>query len=101
MQDVRCSRSFIRLKKFRLKEKAEKLGLSESVRFTGMIPKEEVYRYYQLGDIFVCASTFETQGLTYVEALANALPLVCREDKCLIDIIGQGENGFHQKGKRW
>ncbi len=78
----------------KLKEKAEKLGLSESVRFTGMIPKEEVYRYYQLGDIFVSASTFETQGLTYVEALANALPLVCREDKCLIDIIGQGENGF-------
>lgn len=78
----------------KLREKAEKLGLTDSVKFTGMIEKDEVYKYYQLGDIFVSGSTFETQGLTYVEALANALPLVCREDKCLINIIEPGKNGF-------
>lgn len=78
----------------KLREKVEKLNLSDNVKFTGMIPKEEVYKYYQLGDIFVSASTFETQGLTYVEALANALPLVCREDKALMNIIVEGKNGF-------
>lgn len=77
-----------------LREKVEKRKLSDNVKFTGMIPAEEVFKYYQLGDIFVSASTFETQGLTYVEALANRLPLVCREDKCLINIIAEGENGF-------
>ena len=77
-----------------LKEKVERLGLQDSVRFTDMVPSDEVYRYYQLGDVFVSGSTFETQGLTYVEALANALPLVCREDKCLINIIDEGKNGF-------
>lgn len=77
-----------------LKKKVDSLGLRDNVRFTGMVPSEEVYKYYQLGNIFVSGSTFETQGLTYVEALANALPLVCREDKCLINIIEQGKNGF-------
>lgn len=77
-----------------LKKAVDTLNLHENVRFTGMVPSDEVYRYYQLGNIFVSGSTFETQGLTYVEALANGLPLVCREDKCLINIIEQGKNGF-------
>ena len=78
----------------KLEKKAKTLEFTSSVIFTGMIPSDELYRYYQLGDIFVCASTFETQGLTYVEAMANGLPLVCREDKCLENIIDQGENGY-------
>lgn len=78
----------------KLKEKADDLKLNDCIKFTGMIPSDEVYKYYQLGDVFVSGSTFETQGLTYVEALANGLPLVCREDKCLINIIEQGKNGF-------
>lgn len=78
----------------KLREKAQSLGITDHVKFTDMVPKEDVYKYYQLGDVFVSASTFETQGLTYVEALANGLPLVCREDKCLINIIEQGENGY-------
>lgn len=78
----------------KLREKVMELNLSDSVKLTDMVPSDEVYRYYQLGDVFVSASTFETQGLTYVEALANSLPLVCREDKCLINIIDIGKNGF-------
>ena len=50
--------------------------------------------YYQLGDVFVSASTSETQGLTYVEAAANGLPLLCRQDLCLKDVLAEGENGF-------
>lgn len=71
-----------------------KLELNEYVKFTGMIMPDEVYKYYQLGDIFVCASTSESQGLTYVEALASSLPLVCRKDDCLLDVIEVGKNGF-------
>lgn len=77
-----------------LEKMAEKLGVSEKVIFTGMVPPGEVQDYYQLGDIFVSASTSETQGLTYVEAAANGLPLVCRQDLCLKDVIEQGENGY-------
>ena len=62
--------------------------------FTGMISPEEVYQYYQAGDIFVSASTSETQGLTYVEALANGLPALCRKDECLNGVIENGRNGW-------
>lgn len=73
---------------------AAQLGVKESVIFTGMVPPEKVQEYYQLGDVFVSASTSETQGLTYIEAAANGLPLLCRKDPCLKGIIEQNENGF-------
>ena len=56
-----------------------------------MIDRYEVYKYYQTGDIFVCASTSESQGLTYVEALSSGLPLVCRRDDCLVGVFRQRE----------
>ncbi len=77
-----------------LEVQARELGVSEKVIFTGMVAPSEVQEYYQLGDIFVSASTSETQGLTYIEAAANGLPLLCRQDKCLDDVIMQGENGY-------
>lgn len=77
-----------------LKNKVNKLNLNNNVIFTGMIKTDEVYKYYQLGNIFVCASTSESQGLTYVEALANGLPMVCKKDECLEEIIDNGVNGF-------
>ena len=68
--------------------------LSERVRFTGMIPSEEVYRYYAMGDVFVSASLFEVHSLSNLEAMACGLPLVCREDTCLRGVLDHGENGF-------
>ena len=32
-------------------------------------------------------------GLTYVEALASGLPVICRKDKCLDDVIENNVNG--------
>ncbi|MBR6033767.1 MAG: glycosyltransferase family 4 protein [Clostridia bacterium] len=77
-----------------LKEKAKKLSVTDNVIFTGMIKPTEVYKYYQLGNIFVSASTSETQGLIFVEALACGMPMVCRKDKCLEEVIENGVNGF-------
>ncbi len=77
-----------------LEELTLQLGISDSVRFTGMVPPEKVSSYYSLGDAFICASTSETQGLTYIEAVANGLPLVCRKDACLENVIIDGLNGY-------
>ena len=77
-----------------LEKQAERLGVRDRVIFTGMVKPSEVQEYYQLGDVFVSASTSETQGLTYVEAAANGLPLLCRSDLCLKDVLMQGENGY-------
>ncbi len=77
-----------------LQRQAQRLGVSEYVIFTGMVDPSQVQNYYQLGDIFVSASTSETQGLTYIEAAANGLPLLCRQDDCLADVLQEGQNGY-------
>ena len=77
-----------------LEKQAVTLGIESDVIFTGMVPPDQVQNYYQLGDVFVSASTSETQGLTYIEAAANGLPLLCRQDDCLADVLEEGENGY-------
>ena len=70
-----------------LRKKAAELGVMESVIFTGMVSPEVVASYYPAGDLFISASTSETQGLTYAEALAAGLPLLCRKDECLRAVV--------------
>lgn len=77
-----------------LEEQAQMLGLGRRILFAGMVSPLDVVRYYRLGDIFVSASQSETQGLTYIEAMAAGLPLLCREDPCLNGVIQNGINGF-------
>ena len=77
-----------------LEQQAKELGVAQDVIFTGMVEPCQVQNYYQLGDVFVSASTSETQGLTYIEAAANGLPLLCRQDDCLDDVLEEGRNGY-------
>lgn len=78
----------------RLEELAAELKIQDRVIFTGMVEPSSVQDYYQIADVFVSASTSETQGLTYIEAAANGLPLLCREDLCLKDVLYNGVNGY-------
>ena len=78
----------------RLEKLAEELGIKDQVVFTGMISPDKVAGYYKLGDVFVCASNSETQGITYIEALACGLPALCRRDDCLSQVVTDGYNGF-------
>ena len=80
--------------KTKLVKEINRLDISNHVVFTGAVSGDEIYKYYQLGNIFVSASTSETQGLTYIEALASGMPMVCKKDKCLDGVIEKGTNGF-------
>jgi 1,2-diacylglycerol 3-alpha-glucosyltransferase len=77
-----------------LKQTAEILKIQDKVIFTGPKPWDNIGLYYQVGDVFVSASQSETQGLTYIEAMAAGLPVVAKKDKCLEDILEQGWNGY-------
>lgn len=55
---------------------AQEYGISDSVKFTGEVPNDDVAIYYKAADYFVSASTSETQGLTYTEAMAAGTPCV-------------------------
>lgn len=78
----------------RLEEETAALHLTDTVRFIGMVPPDQVTAWYQAGDAFVSASQSETQGLTYFEALACGLPVLVRADPCLDGVVEQGVNGW-------
>jgi len=82
-----------------LKEEAKLLPEAVTVHFVGMASSNDVPYWYALGDLFVSASQSETQGLTYIEAAAAGLPLLCREDECLRSVIHQGVNGWRYLDK--
>lgn len=78
----------------RLESHCAACHLNENVTFVGRISPEEVYRYYAMGDVFVSASVFEVHSLSYLEAMACGLPLICHEDESLRGVLKHGENGF-------
>lgn len=83
-----------------LELKCRDTGLGDKVIFTGMVSPNEVSYYYHLGDVFVNASTSETQGLTYIEAMASGLPLLCKKDSCLDGIVIDDETGWQYTSPR-
>ncbi len=82
-----------------LESRAEALGIRDKVVFAGMVDRRRVADYYRLGDVFVSASSSETQGLTYAEALAAGLPALCRADPCLDGVIRNGFNGWQYQSR--
>ncbi len=77
-----------------LKQQVSELGISDKVVFTGFVPNIDIHKYYKLGDIFITASTSETQGLTYIEAMASRMPLIVKNDKCIENVITHDYNGY-------
>ena len=82
-----------------LQEYARKLDVLEDMIFTGFVDWEHVPLYYQVMDIFVNASKSETQGLTYIEALASSLPLLVQKDDCIDDVVQDYYNGIYFDGE--
>lgn len=77
-----------------LEEQVRATGLGQSVQFVGAVDLQEVPKYYAMADAFVCASENETQGLTYIEAMASGLPILVYRDACLLHLIQSGQNGY-------
>ncbi|MBC1428918.1 glycosyltransferase family 4 protein [Listeria seeligeri] len=77
-----------------LEKIVENKNLEEHVIFTGAVDWENISLYYQLGDLFVSASTTETQGLTYAEAMAASLPVVAKRDESIEGFLTDRETAF-------
>ncbi|GAJ27310.1 glycosyltransferase LafA [Liquorilactobacillus sucicola DSM 21376 = JCM 15457] len=59
-----------------LVEQTEKLALQDKIVFTGEVDNDDVPHYYHMANLFVSTSISESQGLTYIEALASGLQVV-------------------------
>jgi len=73
---------------------ARDLGVGDRVRFEGFIPREQVDEYYALADLFLFASTTETQGLVVTEAMNYGLPAVVAQGGGAGAAVVHGRNGF-------
>ncbi len=82
-----------------LEQLVTSLGLQRQVIFAGMQNQENIPAYYHLGNMFCSASTSEAQGLTYIEALASGIPVLCRADDCLTGVVCDGKNGWQYNTK--
>lgn len=70
------------------------LHIADKVDFIGKVPASEVPFYYHLADIYTSASITETQGLTFMEAMASGTIVLARFDSNLADTIMDGQTGF-------
>ena len=77
-----------------LKKLAVKCGVDDRVFFAGPHPAEEIPDYYRAADAFISASLSETQGMTFIEAMASGLPLFARYDEVLQDLLIPGKTGW-------
>ena len=73
---------------------AGELGISNVTDFIGSVPALEVPFYYNLCDVYTSASITETQGLTFMEAMAAEKIVLARFDSNLTGTIVNGKTGF-------
>jgi len=77
-----------------LEELAEKLGIQQTVTFTGFVPDEDLQNIYGVADLFVTAGIAELQSIVTMEAMASGLPVVAVDATALPELVHDGENGY-------
>lgn len=70
------------------------LDVASYFDFIGFVKASEVSFYYGLSDVYTSASITETQGLTFMEAMAGRDIVIARFDDNLSDTIIDGTTGF-------
>jgi len=77
-----------------LQQEAVKHGIDSSVIFTGALSRSNVVDSYAGADIFIFASTTETQGIVLGEAKAAGLPAVAVKALGASEMVKDGVDGF-------
>jgi len=72
---------------------AQSLGISDRVVFAGFLSDEDLPKAYATCDMLALASTFETQGLVVLEALASGTPVAGIRCRAIPEFIDEGKNG--------
>ncbi|MCT4508419.1 MAG: glycosyltransferase family 4 protein [Tepidibacter sp.] len=74
---------------------AEAKELKDNIAFTGFLTPDEIPKYYNMGDMFVCTSQWqEPLARVHYEAMASALPMITTNRGGNAEVINQGVNGF-------
>lgn len=77
-----------------LEELVDSLNLRSHIIFVGKVDNSLVPYFYMISEVFLNASLSETQGLTFMEAMASSLLVLCRFDNNLVGVIDNNVTGF-------
>lgn len=77
------------------KDLTKTLNVQDRVHFLGTAKPEEIAKYYKAFDAFVSASLSETQGMTYLEAMAAERMVFGRRDEVLDNLLEENVTGFY------
>lgn len=77
-----------------LEKQAADMGLGDDVIFTGEIENDRVTDYYHAADLFISTSVSESQGLTYIEAVASGLKVVTTHSPYTDDLFDNPDIGM-------
>jgi glycosyltransferase involved in cell wall biosynthesis len=78
----------------RLESLAERLGVADRTRFLGFVPESDLPGLYAGSDAFLFLSRYEGFGLTFLEAMASATPVVGTSVGGFPDVVTDGRDGF-------
>ncbi|WP_229425653.1 glycosyltransferase [Massilia sp. Se16.2.3] len=78
----------------RLRALAQQLGVEEQVRFVGQQPRDALRYYYSAANAFVTTPRYEPFGITPVEAMACARPVIGSEVGGIKSTVVDGVTGF-------
>jgi glycosyltransferase involved in cell wall biosynthesis len=73
---------------------AERLGITDLVRFHGFLPDDELVAVLRRGDLFCMPGTAELQSIATMEAMATGLPVVAADAMALPHLVRHGVNGY-------
>ena len=73
---------------------SKQLGIDDKVILVGKVNHDKIKSYFDLADVFVTASTSETQNMSAMEAMASKCLVLLKEDDALIGLIDKDKNGF-------
>lgn len=74
-----------------LAEMVKGLDLNDQVEFTGLVPREEVYRRLAAADLFVSASSVEGLPVAVLEAMACGCPVILSDIPSHREIAGEAD----------
>ncbi len=78
----------------RLRTLARQLGIEQHVRFVGQQPRAALRHYFSAADVFATTPWYEPFGITPVEAMACARPVIGAEVGGIKSTVVDGVTGF-------
>lgn len=74
---------------------AEKLGITDTVKFTDRVEHAEIPPYYAACDCYITASLTECHSISMMEGMATGMPVLTIRDELNADQIQEGVSGYY------